>query len=102
MPFCHLGMKRYENPCFSGCPARPSSFHLEAVGICRGTGVVAAAALCAELDQIFQEVEDKEALGCALATSGSGELDGKTHGIEVLKGIKNGMPLSPKMGLFLK
>ena len=31
----------------------------------RGTGVVAAAALRAELDQVFQEVENKEALGVA-------------------------------------
>ena len=37
----------------------------------RGTGVVAAAALRAELDQVFQEVENKEALGVC-ATSGHG------------------------------
>jgi hypothetical protein len=41
------------------CPAHPASWKLEN----RGTGVVAAAALRAELDQVLQEVENKEALG---------------------------------------
>ena len=41
------------------CPAHPDSWKLEN----RGTGVVAAAALRAELDQVLQEVENKEALG---------------------------------------